>query len=231
MSVVKQLYQLQEVDLELESSEQALQQIISQLGRDETVAATREKLALASQRLEELTKQQHSVEWEIDGISGKLANFEGQLYSGKIGNPKELANLQQEVVSLKAQRSGLEDKVLEIMDQAELLTGQVATIGSELKVVEAEWHRRQQQLSVDRDKLEAALSELKDKRRLLSDGIEPRAVELYHQLREQKSPAVVKVVQGICGGCRISLPSVELQRARGGSLAQCSSCGRILFLD
>jgi len=231
MSIVQQLYQLQEIDLAIESAEQALQRIASQLGWDEAVAAVRNRLAAESQYLEELNKQQHSIEWEIDDLTGKLAAFEGQLYSGKIGNPKELANLQHEVVSLKAQRGGLEDKALEIMDRAELLAQKVATISSELETAQAEWQSQQQQLSTDRDKLKTVLSELEDKRRQLLARIESQPVELYRQLKEQKSQAVVKVVQGICGGCRISLPSVELQRARGGNLAQCSSCGRILFLD
>ena len=231
MSIAKQLYQLQEIDLAIESAEQALQQIASQLGQDEAVAAVRNRLAAESQHLEELNKQQHSIEWEIDDLTGKLADSERQLYSGKIGNPKELANLQHEVVSLKAQRGRLEDKALEIMDRAELLAQKVATISSELEAAEAEWHSQQQQLSTDRDRLKTMLSELEDKRRQLLARIESRAAELYRQLKEQKRQAVVKVVQGICGGCRISLPSVELQRARGGNLAQCSSCGRILFLD
>ena len=51
-----------------------------------------------------------------------------------------------------------------------------------------------------------------------------------HKLKKQKGTAVAKVEQGVCCGCRISLPSTELQRARSDSLVRCSSCGRILFL-
>ena len=59
MSVAKQLYQLQGIDLELESTEQALNQITSQLGESGAVARTRNKLALEQQHLEELKRQQH----------------------------------------------------------------------------------------------------------------------------------------------------------------------------
>ena len=41
MGVAKQLYQLQEVDLELESGEQALARITSQLGESQAVVAAR----------------------------------------------------------------------------------------------------------------------------------------------------------------------------------------------
>jgi len=231
MSIAKQLYQLQEVDLEIESNEQALKQTASQLGESEAVVGTRAKLASEYQHLEELGRQQHSVEWEIDDLVGKLTTTEGELYSGRISNPKELTNLQREVDGLRVRRDQLEDKTLGIMDLVELATASVAAKTSELKALEAEWHSQQQRLSTDMGQLKTVLSDLKRKRQLLSAKIDPQTVEFYHQLKKQKGTAVAKVVQGICRGCRISLPSIELQRARGGSLVQCSSCGRILFLD
>ena len=230
MGVAKQFYQLQEVDLELESNERALKQVTSQLGESQEVVRARNKLASERQRLEELKRQQHSLEWEIDDIATKLTATEDKLYSGSIGSPKELANLQHEVDGLKTRRSQLEDKALDIMEQVELATASVATISSQLKTVEAEWQSQQQQLSADMEQLKAVLSNLKHKRQTLSAEIDPRAVELYHELKEKKGTAVAKVEQGICRGCRISLSATELQRARSGSLTQCSSCGRILFL-
>ena len=233
MSIAKQLYQLQEVELEIESSELALKQIASQLGDNQVVVSVKTKLALEQQRLEELGRQQHSAEWEIDDITTKLAAAEKELYSGRIRNPKELTSLQHEADGLKVKRDQMEEKALEIMEQVELTTASVATISSERKTVEAEWHRRQQQLSAEMERLEAILSDLNNKRQLLLDmlaKIDPQAVELYCQLRRQKGQAVAKVEQGICRGCRISLPTAELQGARSGNLVQCGSCGRILFL-
>lgn len=230
MSVVKQLHQLQEVDLELESDAQALNQITSQLGESEAVAETQNKLASERQRLEELTKQQHAVEWEIDDITSKITGVEEQLYSGRIRNPKELTDLQHETDSLKAKRNKLEDQALEIMEQVELATKSVATLNSELKTLESEWRSQQQKLTTEQEKLKAAMSNLEHKRELLATDIDPQIVETYRELRRQRGTAVAKVEQGICRGCRISLPVSELQRARSGSLVRCSSCGRILFL-
>ena len=230
MSVAKQLYQLQEVELELESNEQALSQIASQLGESEAVVGARNKLALERQRLEELERQQRSVEWEIDGITSKLASAEEELYSGRIRNPKELANLQHEASGLKAKRDQLEDKALEIMDQVELATKSVAALDSELKALGVEWQSQQQQLTASLEQLKTILSNLNHKRQLLTAEIDPQATEVYHQLKKQKGTAIAKVEQGMCRGCRISLPVTELQQARSGSLVRCSSCGRILFL-
>ncbi len=230
MSSTKQLYQLQEIDLEIESTEQALAQIASQLGESQVVVRTRTELKLKQQHLEELGRQQHSAEWEIEDLVNKLTPAGEKLYSGRIKDPKELTNLQHEVDGLRIRRSHLEDKALEIMDQVELSTASVATLGNELKTLETEWHSQQQQLSTNMEQLKTLLSDLQHKRQLLSAGIDPQTVEFYQELKRQKGQAVAKVEQGICCGCRISLPTTELQRARSNSLVQCSSCGRILFL-
>ncbi len=230
MNVVRQLYQLQEIDLELESNEQSLNKIASQLGESGAVVGARNKLALEHQHLEELARQQRSVEWEIDDIASKLTAAEEELYSGRIRNPKELANLQHEIDGLKARRAQLEEKVLEIMDQVELTTKSVTTINSKLGVLEAEWQSQQQQLSANQEQLKTASSNLKQKRQLLTAEIDPETIDVYQALKKQKGTAVAKVEQGICRGCRISLSVTELQRTRSGSLVQCSSCGRLLFL-
>ena len=230
MGVAKQLYQLQEIELEIESNEQALARIASQLGESQAVVRTQAKLKSKQQQLEELGRQQHAAEWEIDDLVNKLTTAEEKLYSGRIKDPKELTNLQHEVDGLRIRRNQLEDKALEIMNQVELSTASVATLSNELKTLEAEWHSQQQQLSTNMEQLKTTLSDLKHERQLLSVKVDPQAIEFYQELKKQKGRAVAKVEQGICRGCRILLPTTELQRARSDSLVQCSSCGRILFL-
>ena len=230
MSVAKQLYRLQEIDLELESNEQALNQIASQLGESQAVTGAQAELTLEHQRLEELKREQHSAEWEADALITKLTTAEEKLYSGSIKNPKELTNLQHEIDSLKTTRDRLEDKALEIIDQVELAETSVASLSRKLNQLEAEWHRQQQQLSSRMKQLKTILSDLEHKRQLLLAKIDPQAVEFYDKLKQQRRTAVAKVEQGICLGCRISLPITDLHQARSGNLVQCSSCGRILFL-
>jgi hypothetical protein len=230
MSVAKQLYQLQEIDSEIESQERALSQVTSQIGESEAVTRVQSQLQLEQQHLEELRRKQHSAEWEIEDISTKLTTAEETLFSGRIKNPKELTNLQHEVEVLKAKRDQMEEKALEIMDQVELSSTSVARISKQLEAVKAEWHRQQQELSDTLERLKATLSNLRHKRQLLLEEISPQAIELYQGLRREKGTAVARVEQGICRGCRISLPTTELQRTRSGDLVKCSSCGRILFL-
>jgi predicted nucleic acid-binding Zn-ribbon protein len=228
--MAKQLYQLQEVDLELESKELAVKQITSQLGESEAIANARNKLAQEQKRLEELSHQQRSLEWEIDDLTSKLTTAERDLYSGRIRNPKELSSLQQEAETLKARRNQLEDKDLEIMEQVDSNRENISSLSTELKTIESDWQTRQQKLTAELAELRIALVNLSQRQQLLATGIDSEALELYHKLRKGMGTAVARVEQGICRGCRISLPVNELQQARSGSLVQCSSCGRVLYL-
>lgn len=230
MNVAKQLYRLQEVDLEIESGERALEQIAAQLGESQSVIKTRKQLELEQKHLEELTRQQRSAEWEIDDISTKLTAAEEQLFSGRVKIPKELSNLQHEVEAFKARRNQLEEQALEIIDQVEKSEAGVAKTNGELEKLTAEWQRQQKQLNDEMARLKATLVDLKAKRQRLAGEVDSSAFEFYQSLREGKGIAVARVEQGICRGCRISLPTTDLQQARSGRMVQCSSCGRILFL-
>ncbi len=230
MNVERQLYELQELDLEIESNQRALEQVISQLGESQAVLKTKARLESEQQRLEELKHQQHSAEWEIDDITNKIDAAEESLFSGRIKNSKELSSRQQEVEMFKARRDQLEEKALGVIDQVEQAEASVAGTNSELENLTADWQRQQKQLAEEKARLQALLADLRQKWQRLSERIEPETVEFYQQLRKGKGTAVARVEQGICRGCRISLPTTDLQRVRGNNLVQCSSCGRILFL-
>ena len=230
MSVAGQLYQLQEIDLEIAEEERKLEQVNGRLGKDDVVVAAQRKLDAAKEKLEELRHRQRSLEWEIDDLASKIKKGDEELYSGRIKNPKELTNLQHEVELLKAKRDGLETKDLQIMEQVESAEAGTAALTRELEDTTAKWQREQEQLRKDKAALESSLSKLKQQRQALAAEVDPKTAALYEGLRKGKGFAVARVEQGICRGCRISLPSSELQQARSGALVQCGSCSRILYL-
>ncbi len=230
MSVARQLYQVQEIDLEIADEERRLEQVNGRLGENDVVVKVQQKLDVEKEKQAELQHKQRSLEGEINDLAAKIKKGEDELYSGRINNPKELSNLQHEVELLKANRDGLETKDLELMEQAESVEASVVALKQELAEITSEWQREQEQLRKDKAALESSLDDLTQKRQALTDGIEPKVVTLYDQLRKNKGFAVARVEQGICRGCRISLPSSELQQARSGAPVQCSSCGRILYL-
>jgi predicted nucleic acid-binding Zn-ribbon protein len=230
MSIAKQLYQLQELEIALESNEQAQNRIVSQLGENQDILKAKARLASDQNKLEELNLQQKSADWEIEDLTAKIKEIEKKLYGGRISNSKELTNLQLEAEELKKIRSQLEDKVLGLMDEGELTRKTISDASRELAVLEARWQNQQKELTLELEKFKTNHTTLGANKQSVLPQIDSATLEIYKDIKKRKGIAVARVEQGICLGCRITLPNSDLQQARGNGLVKCSSCGRILFM-
>ena len=230
MSLAKSLYGLHQVDLEIQKKREILDEVSRQLGEKEALVKTRASLLDDEKHLAEIEKQQRDVEWEIDDLRSAIAKVNEKLYGGKVKNPKELLSFDQEVGIFKMNLGRKEDDLLEVMTEVEATQDTVKLATERLKKLEADWRREQKILAQNQAEVEGQLVELAEKRQAATAGISAEALEVYEGMRSKKGQAVVKVEQGRCQGCRLTLPVNELQRARAGSLVRCSSCGRILYL-
>ncbi len=231
MAMARQLYNLQSVELETEAAEKTLLQKEAMLGESRELLEARERQLKAKQKLEELKKQQQAVEWDVDDVAGKLSKVQQNLYGGRIVNPKELSGLQHEAEGLKKKSDRLEEKDLELMEQVEAASAALAGADSHLAAAETKWKEEQKQLAADIEQLKDSLTGLRQQGQQQAAAIDGETLDCYNRLRKQKGTAVALVKQGTCSGCRISLSTAELQRAKGSRLVMCSSCGRILFID
>jgi predicted nucleic acid-binding Zn-ribbon protein len=231
MTLAKQLYELQELDIDIENTQQTLDLKTSQLGKRDEVDAAQTNLNTKRKELETLNHERRDAEAELDDTTSKITAANQQLYGGRVTNSKELSNLQHEVNTLKDISDRLETKTLEIIDRVEAAEQTVAATTADCQKLETDWQQAQKQLADDIALLQKTLADLTTKRNNLVALIESSAVNLYERIRQQKKQAVAKVEQGICRACRISLSASNLQKARGGQPVQCGSCGRILFIS
>jgi hypothetical protein len=233
MNTAKQLYELQEVDLDIERKTESLAQVKSQLGKDDDLAAARSAFDTAKKHLADLEHQQKSEEWDVNDLGAKIAVVEKKLLSGSMKNPKELMAFQQDLELLKAQCSEREDKLLALMLDVDTAKEGVSQKSAAFTAAERDWQENQRKLSQQKLELEEESAALVEKRKLLAEQIDSASLSLYEEVRRVKQgQAVAKVMQGRCQGCRISLPVSDQQKARmGHELAKCSNCGRILYLS
>ncbi len=233
MNKARQLYELQEVDLEIQLRTEALAQVRSQLGKDDDLVAARSACDTVKKRLSDLEHQQKTEEWELSELGAKIAVVEKKLFGGSVKNPKELMAFQQDLEILKTQRGEREDRLLTLMMDVESSQQDASLKKSDFGKIDREWRENQQKLLQQQTELEAELAALEQKRNLVAGQIDSDSLSLYEEVRRVKQgQAVAKVMQGRCQGCRISLPVSDQQRARmGQELVQCSNCGRILYLS
>jgi len=230
MSAVKQLYQLQEIEQEIDALEKEIAAIEAQLSGNDTLVKARNDITGLEQQIAELKKSQRNNQAETADVTAKIAAAEKELYGGRNANPKELVNFQIEIDSLKTRRSEFETKEIGIIEQVDQANAALAGAQANLVRLESEWQGLRLELTKKAEDSRVYLIELNKRREQLVASIPPDAVSCYYTVKKQKGVAVAKIEQGVCRGCRIQLPARQIQQARGNRIVQCSSCGRLLFM-
>ena len=188
------------------------------------------ELREAEASLQESRKKMARLESEVQALEEKTRKEEEKLYGGKVTNPKELRGLQAEVRSLGKQKDALETELLEEMERQEELKGGAEALRSRLEELQREARQKRDDLEGEVARLEEELAALEEERDGLRSGIDVDLLELYDRLLSAKQNlAVVKVLDGVCQGCRVELPGKDYDRfLKSEDVFRCTNCGRIL---
>jgi len=230
MTLARTLYDLQQIDLDIQKKQDTLDDIKRQLGESDSLVQARAALQAEKKHLIETEKQQRDLEYEVEDLRNSIKQLNNKLYGGKEKNPKELVSLEKELSIFKTKLNQKEDDLLDLMAEIETTQDKIKTNGQKLEKIEGEWQQEQKDLGQKQAEVKRRLSELNRQRTVVSSDVAGQTLELYEVIRARKGQAVAKIEQGRCQGCRLNLAVNELQRARAGDLIQCSSCGRILCL-
>jgi uncharacterized protein len=231
MTVTKQLYELQELDNDIDAARQTLGVKTHQLGNREVLDKAGALLAAGQKTLEDLKRQRRADEASVADITARISEVNKQLYGGRVSNSKELSNLQNDVNMLNNQKDGLETKALEVIEALEESDKKTAALKADYQKMEASWTVEQEQLGKDIGLLKTTLAALMASRQEAAAKIDPATLKLYDITRLKKKQAVARVERGICQSCRLTISASLQQKARSGQPVQCGTCGRILYVS
>jgi predicted nucleic acid-binding Zn-ribbon protein len=231
MSIVKRIFELQQIDAALLSTHKQLDDIRKQIEHNDIFERARETFESTRQGLTDLEKQYKELDAEAEELRKGIKGIEDKLYGGKIKNPKELVGYEQEAGGLRARLSKMDDSLLEMMERIESGKVNVGKLKKAFDEAEAAWASEKRVLLQKADEMKTELAGLETKRQEILSDIDGGSLSLYEGIRGRRAQAVARVEQGRCMGCRCFLSVSELQRVRGSSIVQCSNCGRILYLS
>jgi predicted nucleic acid-binding Zn-ribbon protein len=231
--IAASLYQLQQLDLELERVIAEQQALESTLQGDSALKKLRTEHTIAQQQLHLGLQAQKEAEWALEELDSRLRMQEQRLYSGVVTNPKELYALQQEVQHLRAQQNRQEEMTLEVILTTESLQEVANSKAEAMRQAQEKWAETNAAGMIRRDQLDVKRQELMAKREQFVSTIDAHLLNRYEALKRTKQGrAVSKVDQNSCQWCRVILTPSELQRVRTNTdLQVCSNCGRILYYD
>lgn len=193
---------------------------------------TRAALDAAATARDEVAGRQEVLESELAGAERRSGEVSRRLYSGEVSASRELQAMSEELESLKARVSAIEDQILEVLEEREPLDALVGEHESALAELDAERDSAAAALAKAEAAVDADIAGLEAQRQEVAAHVEPSLLGQYERLRSRLGGvAVARLVANRCDGCHLTLPATELDRIRHlppGELVTCDQCGRIL---
>jgi predicted nucleic acid-binding Zn-ribbon protein len=231
MSQSSNLYRLQQIDSQLDLAQTRLQEIETALRENTALQRALEDHRAAEENLKGEQQTLYHAEVAVGDQRIKIEQSESMLYSGKVKNPKELQDLQNEVAALKRHLTVLEDRQLESMLTVEEAESTLKNASIVLDDTRARSSENQSRLRGEQSSLVVQVQRLEIERQAAASAIQPQDIDLYEQLRKQRrGVAITRIADKTCSACGTTLTPALIQSAHSpNQLTRCPSCSRILY--
>lgn len=231
MSASFGLFRLQQVDSRISHIETRLAKIQEILGNDTELRDALEQIKAAEANQLDSERIQQKSEQEAHSQQIKIQQAESSLYGGNVHNPKELQDLQADIVSLKKYLSNLEERELDAMLKTEAAQTALQTAQANMEKIQTRLGNEHRQLLDEQASLMHDLKSLQSERSATINEVAAELLTVYEDLRiERRGVAVAEVSENSCGACGSTLsPAVQQSARRAAQLVYCPSCGRILY--
>jgi predicted nucleic acid-binding Zn-ribbon protein len=226
---VRALLILQEREQRLDSVQEEIDKLPRARAEANAKVATHERdLTGLRDQLRRIEVERKKLELDVQTRRNLISKYERQKFDAR--KAEEIAALEHAIAQETLDITVAEDAELECMQRAE--TMEAAAKQAELALIEerqlverlaGEWSEREKKFLALKVEAEASLAQAEK-------GVSDEALERYDRIARAKSPVLVPVKMGTCGGCHMNLPPQTVVTARGGLvLTTCPSCGRLLY--
>ena len=234
---LKELHELQEIDLDRAEKQQILEAVRAELADESGLRRAQQRLTQIDAQHTHRSALRRDAELVVEQLEARAESVQERLYSGAVTNPRELEAFQEEQAILGRQISEAEDVLLERMVETEELEEELTTARTAFQALEEQRRERVPHLRMQEQTLVAELDALELRRAEMLPLFPPQMLSTYETLlasRGGQAVSKVELARGreICGICRVALPTSDSQRLRGDdSLVQCNNCRRILYVE
>ncbi len=224
------LIALQEVESEIDKVGQeiaVLNDEATSLGK----AATEHEGQVAEQQevLDQLKKTYRELDSESKDNLSQIEKSNAKLRAIKTN--KEYQATLKEIEELRKKNSGIEDRMLELLDQIESQKGAIQEKNNKLAEFVDTCNRKKETLAGQIQEQEQVARQLDEKKSQIRTSVEPRVLAILDDVKTKvRGVPVAPVEQSVCMGCHLNIPpqlSNELRRF--DEFRFCPHCARIIY--
>jgi uncharacterized protein len=228
---IENLLRLQEADKEI----RRLQEEIAELPKrvaviEQKLAGTKAQLekAQAAVKADEATRRKHDT--AITDLRGKISKYRDQSLDVKTND--QYKALLHEIQFAEKEIASTEDKILELMLNADARDKEVKAAQAELKAETAEIEKEKAAARERTAEDEKLLTEWRGKRDQLRAGVTEDLLRHYERVSKFRGSGISEVRDHKCMACQVMLrPQTYNEVRTGQQTVVCDSCQRILYFN
>jgi len=196
---------------------------------DARLETARQQLADARARVAANQASRREIEKDVAMHQGRLSKFREQAMAVKTN--QEYHAIQKEIGFAQAEIKSLEDRILELMLDADEQSAAVKraekALADEQKAIEAEKAR----LAAEATELQASIARLAAERATITAALDPKVLATFERVAKGRhGVAVAEARNEICTICHVRMrPQIFNNVRKNDSIIQCDSCQRILY--
>lgn len=228
-SDLTKLVELQAVDAELARLNTQLAAVPRTLERIEAqLSAARKRVDDARAEIKAGETAKRKYEQEIQSLNEKIAKFRSQ--SSSVKTNEQYKALLSEIAQGEAEIGKCEEKILEVMLNADTLQAKLkeaeAALQAESAEIEQQKHKVEGEAATAKEAAAKAAARVKELRGKVDDSL----LATYDRIARARGTALAEVKDHRCTVCQVMLrPQMYSQVKTGAEILQCDSCSRILY--
>lgn len=231
LDVIEKLLALQDRDQKLRAFRTELQNLPQERAlREKQIADSAARLDQARTRVREIEVAKKGLEGEAQVKRDAIARYKQQQLQTR--KNEEYSALAHEIEAAEKNITTIEDRELELMEEAERLKPEVTAA----EKAHAEEKTKIEQilggLETKKANLQSRITEMEAERSQLAAGIDEDVLDRYDRLFKTKhGAAVVALEHEVCMGCHMKVTTQAAVQIKGGKeIVHCPQCGRVLYL-
>ena len=231
LDVIEKLLTLQDRDQRLRNFQSELSHLPEERkAREKQIAESAAQLERARVRAKEIEIEKRTLEIEAGSKRDAIARYRQQQLQTR--KNEEYAALAHEIEAAEKTITTLEDRELDLMEELEKLTPQLANAEKAHTEERSKLENLLNALETRKSNLETRIVELRNEHQFLTKALDEDALELYLRLFKTKhGTAIATLEHEVCMGCHMKVPAQTVVQVRAAKqIVHCPQCGRILYM-
>lgn len=220
------MQQLQKIDLLRDDANRKLREIAEQIGPAPFLDALDAEIEAQTDAAGKSRADLAEARAQVELAERRMEATDERIYGGTITDHRTLQDLQGDLYTQRQNLVPMKDAALAAQHAAEAAAEAESWLRQLRVKAASQWDERQADLAGRRDEAERLLAELTAQVGAQRARLAAEDLATYDDYRLRGPRVVAPVAGGVCGECRLSLPTMVITRARRADRPiECPSCG------